>query len=82
MLEQNRTNLGSNETVASMLNAYLFNNRDLMEFNSFEEKLKALNIDAVNASLRKYFDTKKLVMVYGGDFEKGKTDATKDKKGF
>jgi hypothetical protein len=36
----------------------------------------------VNAALRKYFDRSKLVIVYSGEFEKGKTDNTGDKKGF
>jgi hypothetical protein len=40
-------------------------------------------LEAVNAALRKYFDKSKLVTVYGGDFEKGKTTTTPaEKKGF
>lgn len=81
-LEQNRTNLGNNEVLVSMLNSYMINNRDLMEFNTFEENLKALKLDAVNAALRKYFDKSKFTVVYGGDFDKGKTEKKDEKKGF
>ena len=82
MMEQNKTQLGSNSYLATQLRVYLRENRDLEDMTKFEEKLKSLNIDAVNAALRKYFDKSKLVMVYGGDFEKGKTPDKTEKKGF
>lgn len=81
-LEQDKTSLGSNDNLASILRAYMINDRDLNQYVEFENKLKALSLDAVNAALRKYFDKSKLVMVYGGDFEKGKTDKPTEKKGF
>ncbi|MEO6611527.1 MAG: pitrilysin family protein [Chitinophagaceae bacterium] len=81
-LEQDKTTLGSNNNLANILRAYLVNDRDLNEFTMFEDKVKNLSLDAVNAALRKYFDKSKLVMVYGGDFEKGKTEKPADKKGF
>ena len=81
-LEQNRTSLGSNETLAGIIRSFLQNDRDLNQYSEFETKIKSLTLDAVNASLRKYFDKSKLVMVYGGDFEKGKTSNPTEKKGF
>lgn len=80
--EQNRTTLGSNENLAGIIRSFLQNDRDLNQFTEFGDKIKALSLDAVNAALRKYFDKSKLVMVYGGDFEKGKTANPTDKKGF
>ncbi len=80
--EQNRTSLGSNETLAGILHSFLQNDRDLIQYSEFETKVKSLTLDAVNGALRKYFDKSKLVMVYGGDFEKGKTTNPTDKKGF
>ena len=80
--EQNKTALGSNENLAGMLRMYLMNDRDINQYAEMENKVKGLNLDAVNAALRKYFDKSKLVMVYGGDFEKGKTDKPGEKKGF
>ncbi len=80
--EQNKASLGSNENLAGIIRSFMANNRDLKEYTQFEDKIQALSLDAVNAALRKYFDKSKLVMVYGGDFEKGKTDKPGDKKGF
>jgi len=81
-LEQDKASLGNNDNLAAMLRSYLANDRDLAEFIRFEEKLKLLTLDAVNTALRKYFDKSKMVMVYGGDFEKGKTTNPTDKKSF
>ena len=81
-LEGNKTTLGDNGNLAGMLRNYLINDRDLTQFTDLEGKVKTLSLDAVNAALRKYFDKSKLVMVYGGDFEKGKTTEKTEKKGF
>jgi zinc protease len=81
--EQNKTSLGNNDNLAGIIRSFMANNRDLSEYTQFEDKIKAVTLTAVNAALRKYFDKSKLVMVYGGDFEKGKTDnKSTDKKGF
>lgn len=81
-MEQDKTSLGDNNNLASLLRAYLVNDRDLNQYSEFEGKVKTLSLDAVNAALRKYFDKSKLVMVYGGDFDKGKTPEKTDKKAF
>jgi len=80
MMEQHKTSLGSNSYLANQIRVYLRDGRDLDDFTKLEDQLKALNVEAVNAALRKYFDKSKLVMVYGGDFEKGKIPT--EKKGF
>ncbi|MES2882649.1 MAG: insulinase family protein, partial [Bacteroidota bacterium] len=72
-LEQNRTSLGENSFLANQIRTYLRDGRSLDDFTVLENKIQALNLEAVNAALRKYFDKQKLIMVYGGDFEKGKT---------
>lgn len=83
MLEQDKASLGSNENLAGIIRTFLQNDRDLNQYTEFGEKIKALKLEAVNAALRKYFDKSKLVTVYGGDFEKGKTTTTPaEKKGF
>jgi zinc protease len=69
-LEQNRTSLGDNSFLSGMLRSYLRDERNLDDFTSFENKVKSLNLDAVNAALRKYFDKNKLVLIYSGDFMK------------
>jgi predicted Zn-dependent peptidase len=81
-LEQGKTSLGDNNTVAGILRAFLQNGRDLNEYTEFENKVKALSLMSVNEALRKYFDKSKLVMVYGGDFKKESTEKPAEKKGF
>ena len=82
-LEGNRTQLGDNGTLAGLIRFYMRDEKDLNYFTDFEAKVKALTLEQVNAAIRKYFDKSKLVMVYSGDFEKGKTtDKPADKKGF
>lgn len=81
-LEGNKTMLGMNDFLAQQLRWYIRDGRDLQEFTDFENKIKGLSLESVNAALRKYFDRTKLVMVYGGDFEKGNTDKPAEKKGF
>jgi zinc protease len=81
-MEQGRTSLGSNENLAGIIRAFLMNDRDLNDYTLFEDKVQALTLEQVNSALRKYFDKSKLVMVYGGDFEKGKESKPEEKKGF
>ncbi|MGB3006540.1 MAG: pitrilysin family protein [Chitinophagaceae bacterium] len=81
-LELNKSSLGNNETLSSIIRTYLQNDRDLNQYSDFENKIKSLTLEAVNMALRKYFDKSKLVMVYGGDFEKGKTPEKTEKKAF
>ncbi len=81
-LQQNKTRLGMNNWLASHLRSYMQDDRSLEDFTGFENKVKALNLDAVNAALRKYFDRSKLVLVYGGDFDKGKQPEKTEKKAF
>lgn len=69
-LEQNKTNLGSNEFLAQLLRTYLRDERDVTDFSGFETKVKGLNLEAVNSALRKYFDDSKLILIYAGDFMK------------
>jgi zinc protease len=69
-LEQNKTSLGDNGYLAGLMRGYLRDERNLEDFTSFENKVKSLNTDAVNAAMRKYFDKSKLVLIFSGDFMK------------
>ncbi|MBL7746971.1 MAG: insulinase family protein, partial [Chitinophagaceae bacterium] len=81
--EQMKSTLGANENLAGLIQSYMLNDRTLDEYEQFQSKVNLLTIDAVNATLRKYFDKSKLITVFGGDFEKGKaTEKPADKKGF
>ncbi len=81
-LEGNKTMLGMNDFLARQLRWYIRDSRDLSDFTDFESKIKSLSLESVNAALRKYFDKSKLVLVYGGDFDKNKTPEKTEKKGF
>ncbi len=70
LLEQNKTSLGRNNMLASLINRYLRQGRSLDEFTQFENKVRALDTKAVDAALRKYFDPSKLVLINAGDFKK------------
>jgi len=81
-LEQNKSSLGMNSFLANQLRWYMRDGRSLDDFTNFENKVKGLSLESVNEAMRKYFDKSKLVMVYGGEFDKGKTDKPGEKKGF
>ncbi|MFT3932412.1 MAG: pitrilysin family protein [Chitinophagaceae bacterium] len=78
--EQNKTQLGSNSFLANLLRNYLRDDKQLDDFTSFENKVKALNLATVNTALRKYFDESKLIMIYAGDFNKNAAGSGDGKK--
>jgi zinc protease len=82
LMEQRRTRLGSNEALSGMINNYLQDERNLDDFTKFEEAVKKLTVAEVNAAIRKHVDMGKMVLIYGGDFDKGKSKPASDKKVF
>ena len=80
--EQTKASLGNNASTASLLRSFLMYERDLNEFTQFDKKINELTLEQVNAAMKKYFDRSKLVTVFAGYFEKVKTEAPAEKKGF
>ena len=70
LMQYRQTLLGIDNYLAFQLSDYMKDGRSLDDFVDFENKTKALSLDEVNAALKKYFDTSKLVTVYAGDFNK------------
>lgn len=70
LMENRRTLLGLDNYLAFQVIDYMQDERDLNDFTDFENKTKALSLDAVNSAMKKYFDKSKLVLVYAGDFDK------------
>ena len=70
LMQYRQTLLGLDNYLAFQISDYMKDGRDLDDFTDFEKKTKALSLNEVNAALKKYFDTSKLVMVYAGDFNK------------
>lgn len=69
-LEGQRTSLGMNNVIASIINQYMRDGRNLDERTQNENKIKALELKTVNEALKKYFDKKKLILINSGDFKK------------
>ncbi|HNL85047.1 MAG TPA: pitrilysin family protein [Chitinophagales bacterium] len=68
-MQLQNSRLGTDNSLKSLFMGYLDVNRDLKDRKVFQDKVKALTIEQVNAALRKYFDLTKLVLVYAGDFK-------------
>jgi zinc protease len=48
---------------------YLDQSRDLSFDTEYEDKVKKLSVDQVNAALRKYISLDKMTLIYAGDFK-------------
>jgi zinc protease len=69
-LQNRQTMLGMDEYLVYKLRENLDLGKSFKDYEDYETKVKALNVQKVNAALVKYFDPKKLVIVNSGDFTK------------
>ncbi|WP_428231670.1 M16 family metallopeptidase [Flavobacterium sp.] len=69
-LNERKTRLGSDATLMSLTNTYLQYGIPLDDYDTLENKVKALKVEEVNAVLRKYLSLDKMTSVYAGDFTK------------
>lgn len=69
-MQGRKIGLGQDRQIANLLESYQYLNRDLTWYTDLEKKVTALKLAEVNAALKKYIDPSKLVLVYGGDFNK------------
>ncbi len=69
-LQQQTVMRTSDNMLASSLAENLFIGRTMQFQADLESKLKSLNVEEVNAALRKYIDPKRLSVVTAGDFKK------------
>ncbi len=69
-LQGRKITLGVDGQLANLLESYLYINRDLTWYTDLEKKVTSLKLAEVNQALVKYIDPKKLILVYGGDFNK------------
>jgi zinc protease len=68
-LQSQKVARSSDSALAVLLNGLRFVDRTMMWDADLEKKIEALTPDQVVATLRKYVDPKKLVIVTAGDFE-------------
>lgn len=69
-LQGRKISLGVDAQLANLLESYQYINRDLSWYTDFEKKVTSLKLAEVNQALVKYIKPEKLVLVYGGDFNK------------
>ena len=69
-LQSRQTTLGTDEFLVRELRENLDKGKSFKDYEAYENKIKALNVQKVNDALVKYFDPKKLVIVNAGDFVK------------
>jgi zinc protease len=69
-LQGEKTNLGSDGYVSYLLLDYLDNNINIKDYKTRQEQIKNVSLQQVNDAMKKYFDVKKLILVYAGDFNK------------
>ncbi|MBF2709762.1 M16 family metallopeptidase [Flavobacterium soyangense] len=67
-LQQRQATLGKDEFLARQLREYLDQNKSFKEYSDYENKVKALDVNKVNAAMKKYFDLQKFILIYAGDF--------------
>jgi zinc protease len=68
-LGSRNTMLGLDEFLVARMENYLEEGKDLSFDTGYEEKVKALTVDQVNAALKKYVSPDKITLIYAGDFK-------------
>lgn len=68
--QQRQTMLGMDEFLARQFREYLDQNKTFKDYSDYDDKVKSLDVNKVNTAMKKYFDVKKLVLIYAGDFVK------------
>ncbi|HXB35554.1 MAG TPA: pitrilysin family protein [Puia sp.] len=68
-LSTRKTSLGLDQYLVSHLESYMDMGKDLSFDTDYEDKVKALSVDQVNAALKKYVSPEKITLIYAGDFK-------------
>ncbi|MFT4180131.1 MAG: pitrilysin family protein [Thermomonas sp.] len=75
ILTQREQARASDGTVAGMLNSDAYLGRKMLERAQFDDELRALTVDKVNAAIRKFFKPEQLSVFVAGDFANAKKAA-------
>ncbi len=70
LLQSRELNRTKDETLTQTLATYARANYTMKFVSDFEEKIRSLTVDDVNAAMRKHINPKRLQIVIAGDFEK------------
>ncbi len=79
-LERRKVGRAQDGAIAGLLNGNLFYDRDMGYTIDLENEIATLELDQVNAALRKYVDPERISIVVAGDFE-GAEQAEADEAG-
>ncbi len=69
-LQQRKTLLGLDNFLVYQISSYLDDGRDLSYYTEYENKVKHLTLQQVNAALKKYIHPGNITLIYAGDFNK------------
>ena len=69
-LQSEQLDRTQDRVLASVIASTIFADRSMEYYAQFERSIAELDIEAVNAALRKYIQPKRLVVVTAGDFGK------------
>lgn len=69
-LQSRQTNLSMDNFLSSQFIQYMEQGKTFKDYSDYENKVKVLDLNKVNAALKKYFDVNKFVLIYAGDFTK------------
>ncbi|QDV26274.1 M16 family metallopeptidase [Aureliella helgolandensis] len=70
LLQSEQLDRTQDRNLTSTLAGTIFANRTMQYYSDFEQHIADLDVETVNAALRKYIDPERLVIVTAGDFAK------------
>jgi zinc protease len=69
-IQERKLALGNNNSLASMINKYMEQKKDLKYFDEFSEQIQQISIKDVNEAAKKYLKLDQFLLIYSGDFRK------------
>lgn len=67
-IQERKIGLGNNNFIASLLNRYMEQKKDLKYYDEFSEKLQKVTLQEVNDAVKKYINMDNFILIYSGDF--------------
>ena len=74
LLQKQQLQRTNDSSLAQLLGSHALTGRTMQFTSDFEQRLRDLTVEDVNAALRKHIDPNRLYIVMAGDFEKAKTE--------
>jgi zinc protease len=69
-IQERKLALGNNNSLASMINKYMEQKKDLKYFDEFSDQIQQISIKDVNEAAKKYLKLDQFLLIYSGDFRK------------